>query len=145
LDGNWLDEAWFDMLIQETDDAIEFFMPDLAADRDYTKRAELMSENMPGLEASTNKGGRVADICLSLHLLGGNIQRVALVIEQQNESDPGFARRIYTEFYRASDRLTYPVTSLAIFTGKSWRAGPYEYECYGTRLNFEYNVFTNMR
>jgi hypothetical protein len=30
LDGNWLDEAWKDMLIQETDGAIEFFMPDLA-------------------------------------------------------------------------------------------------------------------
>ncbi|MDR1944392.1 MAG: hypothetical protein LBQ19_06175, partial [Synergistaceae bacterium] len=141
LDGNWLDEAWKDMLIQETDDAIEFFMPDLAADRDYTKDAELMSEDMPGIEADTNKGGRVADLCLSVHLLGGGIQRVTLLIEQQHEPYSGFARRMYTEFYRASDRLKYPVASLAIFTGKSWYAGPYEYECYGTRLNFEYNVF----
>jgi hypothetical protein len=141
LDGNWLDEAWKDMLIQETDDAIEFFMPGLAADRDYTKRAELMSEDMPGLEADTDKGGRVADMCLSVHLLAGGIQRVALILEQQHEPDSGFARRIYTEFYRASDRLTYPVTSLAIFTGRKWHAGPYEYECYGTRLCFEYNVF----
>jgi hypothetical protein len=141
LEGNWLDEAWRDMLIQETDDAIEFFMPHLAADRDYTKKADLVSEDMPSLGADTNRGGRVADLCLSVYLLGGGIQRVALIVEQQHRSDPEFAHRMYTEFYRASDRLTYPVTSLAIFTGRTWHAGPYEYECYGTKLNFAYNVF----
>ncbi|MDR1978289.1 MAG: hypothetical protein LBQ42_06115 [Synergistaceae bacterium] len=141
MDGNWLDEAWKDMLIQEIDDAIEFFMPALAADRDYTKRVELMSEDMPGLAADTDKGGKVADLCLSVYLSGSGIQRVTLVLEQQHESDSEFARRIYTEFYRASDRLAYPVTSLAIFTGRKWHAGPYEYECYGTRLYFDYNIF----
>jgi hypothetical protein len=49
LIGNWLDEAWKDMLIQCADDAIEFFMPDLAANRDYTQAVELISDDMPSL------------------------------------------------------------------------------------------------
>jgi hypothetical protein len=141
VEGKWLDEAWNDILIQCADDAVEFFMPDLGANRDYSKGAELMSEDMPLLKADTDKGRRVVDICLSVYLRGGGVQRVALIAEQQHRKDPDFARRMYTTFYRASDRLQYPVTSLAIFTGSVWSAGPYEYECYGTRLHFEYNVY----
>jgi hypothetical protein len=141
VEGNWLDEAWNDVLLQCADDAVAFFMPDLAADRDYSKEMEILSEDMPLLEADTNKGGRVVDVCLSVHLLGGGIQRVALIVEQQHRKDPDFARRMYTTFYRASDRLRYPVTSLAIFTDRSWYAGPYVYECYGTKLRFEYNGY----
>ena len=127
VDGNWLDEAWNDVLIQNADDAVEFFIPDLAADRDRSKGMELLSEDLPNLNADTSKGKRVADICLSMYLSspsGGGVQRVALVVEQQDRKDPDFARRMYTTFYRASDRLRYPVTSLAIFTHKSWYAGP---------------------
>jgi hypothetical protein len=141
VEGNWLDEAWNDVLIQNADDAVEFFMPDLAADRDRSRGIEFLSEDLPRLGADTSKGKRIVDICLSIYLSGGGIQRVALVAEQQHLEDPDFARRMYTTFYRASDRLQYPVTSLAIFTGKSWYAGPYEYECYGTRLRFEYNSY----
>jgi hypothetical protein len=141
MDGNWLDEAWNDIIIQNADDAIEFFLPDLAADRDCSKGTELLSEEMPLLDADTSKGKRIVDVCLSVYLSGGAVQRAALVAEQQHREDLDFARRMYTTFYRASDRLRYPVTSLAIFTGRSWYAGPYEYECYGTKLRFDYNKF----
>jgi hypothetical protein len=141
MEGNWLDEAWNDILIQCIDDAIAFFLPELAADRDYSKGGELLSEDMPLLKADTNEGKRVVDVCLSLYLIGGGVHRVALIVEQQHRKDPDFARRMHTTFYRASDRLLYPVTSLAIFTGKNWYAGPYEYECYGTKLRFEFNSY----
>jgi hypothetical protein len=32
VEGNWPDEAWHDILIQNADDAVEFFMPDPAGD-----------------------------------------------------------------------------------------------------------------
>jgi hypothetical protein len=142
VEGNWLDEAWNDILIQCADDAIAFFMPRLAADRDYSKAAELLSEDMPLLKAETNKGKRFVDVCFSVHMSGGGVQRAALIVEQQHRNDPDFARRVYTTFYRASDRLLYPVTSLAILTGRGWSARPYEYECYGTKLYFEYNIYS---
>jgi hypothetical protein len=83
VEGNWLDEAWHDILLQNADDAVEFFMPDLAADRDRSKGLEILSEDLPRQDADTSKDKRIVDICLSIHMSGSGVQRVERAFPHQ--------------------------------------------------------------
>jgi hypothetical protein len=140
MSEKWIDRAWKDVLIGCIDDAIEFFMPDLAADRDYSQKPEILTEEMPAIGAESDKGMKASDVCASLPLKNTTVQRVALLIEQQHWSHKDFARKIFEEYYRRSDRLRIPVTALVIFTGKIEAVSAYMSSCYGTELNFRYNT-----
>ncbi|MDR0647816.1 MAG: hypothetical protein LBF92_00565 [Synergistaceae bacterium] len=72
----------------------------------------------------------------------GGDQRIAFHIEQQHRDDRHFfAKRMFQSYYRMSDKLQMPVTSLAIFTGNITPIDIYTASCYGTEVNFRYNVF----
>jgi hypothetical protein len=66
---------------------------------------------------------------------------VAFHIEQQHAHDKDFALRMFQGYYRMSDQLQIPVTSLAIFTGNIKPVGMYSTECYGTALDFRYVIY----
>ena len=48
---------------------------------------------------------------------------------------------MFQSYYRMSDKLQMPVTSLAIFTGNITPIEIYTASCYGTEVNFRYNIF----
>jgi hypothetical protein len=142
MSEKWIDRAWKDVFIGCIDDAIEFFLPELAADRDYSQKPEILTEEMPAIGAKSDKGMKSSDVCASLLMKNATIQRVALLIEQQHWPHKDFARKIFEEYYRRSDRLRVPVTALAIFTGKIEVVSAYSSSCYGTELNFKYNTYS---
>jgi hypothetical protein len=142
MSEKWIDRAWKDILIGCLDDAIEFFMPDLAADRDYSQKPEILTEEMPAIGARSDKGMKASDVCASLLLKNAMVHRVALLIEQQHWPHQDFARKIFEEYYRRSDRLRVPITALVIFTGKIEVVSAYTSSCYGTGLNFKYNTYS---
>ena len=141
MSEKWIDRSWRDVLTENVDDAILFFKPDVAADRDYTKKPFLVPTEFPAIGGDSDKGMRNSDFCLSIPLITGMVQRIAFQIEQQHAQVKDFALRLFQEYYRMSDRLQIPVTSLAIFTGNFNPISVYTTECYGTELNFKYNVY----
>jgi hypothetical protein len=141
MSEKWIDRSWRDILTENVDDAILFFMPDLAADRDYGKKPQLVPTELPAIGTDSDKGSRNTDVGLSIPLKTGTDQRVAFHIEQQHAKDPDFALRMFQSYYRMSDRLRIPVTSLAIFTGTYKPINEYNASCYGTELNFRYNAY----
>jgi hypothetical protein len=84
---------------------------------------------------------RVSDVGLSIPLKTGADQRIAFHIEQQHAPDKEFALRMFQGYYRMSDRLQVPVTSLAILTGDIKPVDAYITSCYGTELNFKFGVY----
>ena len=68
-------------------------------------------------------------------------QRLAFHIEQQHEPDKDLPLRMFQGYYRMSDRLKVPVTSLAILTGNIKPVNTYITSCYGTELNFKFSVY----
>jgi hypothetical protein len=140
MSEKWIDRSWRDVITENVDDAILFFNPDLAADRDYDKKPMLISTEFPVIASDSDKGMRIPDVGLSVPLKTGIEQRVAFHIEQQHAHDKDFALRMFQGHYRMSDQLQIPVTSLAIFTGNIRPVDMYRMVCYGTELHFKYGI-----
>jgi hypothetical protein len=141
MSEEWIDRAWKDFITENVDDAILFFKPDLAADRDYGRNPLLVPGEFPAIGADSDKGMRISDVGLSIPLKTGADQRIAFHLEQQHESDKDIALRMFQGYYRMSDRLQVPVTSLAILTGNIKPVDTYITSCYGTELNFKFGVY----
>jgi hypothetical protein len=61
MSEQWLDRAWKDVLKGDMDDAISFFMPGLAAERDYSKTPEAADPVRPALGGKSGKGSNISD------------------------------------------------------------------------------------
>ena len=142
MSEKWIDTLWKSVLIEGFDDALLFFMPELAEVRDFSHATELLAEELPVIGAKSDGGMRISDVAFSIPVQGGAEQRVAFVIEQQHAHDREFALRMYEGFYRMTDRMRVLVTSLAIFTGNAKEVDRYEYACFGTELLFKYNSYS---
>jgi len=141
MSEKWIDRSWRDVLTENVDDAILFFMPDIATDRDYDKKPLLIPTEFPAIGGDSDKGMRNSDVGLSISLKTGIDQRLAFHIEQQHAHDKDFALRMFQGYYRMSDKLQIPVTSLAIFTGNLSPIAVYATACHGTELSSKYNVY----
>ncbi|MDR0616493.1 MAG: hypothetical protein LBG29_06760 [Synergistaceae bacterium] len=142
MSEKWIDRSWKDIITENADDSILFFKPDLAADRDYSRKPFLIPNELPAIDTDSDKGSRNSDVGLSVPLKTGGDTRVAFHIEQQHRDDRHFfAKRMFQSYYRLSDKLQMPVTSLAIFTGNITPTDIYSASCYGTEVNFRYSFF----
>jgi hypothetical protein len=138
----WIDRAWKDVLHENADDAISFFMPELAAERDYSKKPQSGDPQHPAIGGDSNKGERTSDLCLSLPIKTGGTSRAVFLVEQQHEKDESLPLRMFQSYYRACDEYASPVTSLAIFTGGAKPVDTYTNMWYGTSVSFTYNIYS---
>ena len=141
MSEHWIDRAWKDCITENVDDALLFFKPDLATDRDYGRKPMLISGELPAIGSASDKGMRTSDVALSIPLKKGADQRIVFHIEQQHEPDKDLPLRMFQGYYRMSDRLSLPVTSYAILTGNIKPVNSYIASCYGTELNFKFGVY----
>ena len=141
MSEKWIDKSWYDVLTDNVDDALLFFIPEIAAARDYSKKTFTKPKEFPAIDGVSDKGMRNADLVLSVPLKTGVDQNLVFHIEQQHAYDRDFPFRMFQTYYRMIDRFRTPVTSLAIFTGNTRPVSEYSKECYGTELFFRYNVY----
>ncbi|MDR1967000.1 MAG: hypothetical protein LBQ36_09840 [Synergistaceae bacterium] len=139
--GHYIDAAWKRVLSDGIDDAIAFFLPDLAKDRDASREIAKAMDAFPVLDSEGDKGMRITDLCFSVPVMGGESRKVGLFVEQQHEDDEEFALRVFQTFYRMSDSFKEKITALAIFTGGAKDRNEYLYSCYGVELSFRYNTY----
>jgi hypothetical protein len=142
MSESWIDRSWKDVLKENLDDAISFFMPDLAELRDYSMKPGAADPELPAIGGKSNKGKRTPDLCTSLPLKSGSESRAIFMIEQQHEKDDTLPRRVFQSFYRASDEYALPVTSLVIYTGNMKPVDAYVMEWLGTSVYFKFNVYS---
>jgi predicted transposase YdaD len=142
MSESWIDRSWKDVIKENLDDALSFFMPGLAAERDYTAKPGAADPEHPAIGGKSNKGQRTSDLCVSLPLKGDAVSRALFLVEQQHEEDKTLPRRIFQSFYRASDEYDVPVTALAIYTGKTPPVDTYISKWQGTSIYFKYNIYS---
>jgi predicted transposase/invertase (TIGR01784 family) len=142
MSEHWIDRAWKDVINENADDAISFFMPALALERDYSKKPESADPVHETIGGDSDKGSRISDVCLSVPLISGYASRAVFLIEQQDKNYESLPLRIFQSFYRASDEFQAPVTALAIFTGTEEPINAYSQSYHGTEVNFRYNIFS---
>jgi hypothetical protein len=142
MSESWIDRSWKDVIRENLDDAISFFMPGLAELRDYSLKPRIADPERPAIGGKSNKGKRTSDLCVSTPLKGGGESRAIFLAEQQHEKDDTLPLRIFQSYYRASDEYAVPVTALAIYTGKTEPVDTYVREWQGTSVNFKYNIFS---
>jgi len=142
MSESWIGRSWKDVLNENVDDAISFFMPGLASVLDYSVKPEAADPERPAIGGKSDKGKRTSDLCLSLALADGGVSRAIFIVEQQHREDSSLPLRLFQSFYRASDEYALPVTSLAIYTGKTAPVDTYHREWQGTSVDFKYNVYS---
>ena len=87
---------------------------------------------------------KVVDKLVKLYKHDGREEWVLLHIEVQGQYRQDFARRMLTYYTRIVDKYDRPITAYAILTegSRQPRHSSYERSFLGTRLLYEYNVFT---
>jgi hypothetical protein len=141
MDGNWIDTAWKKVLTDGTDDAIAYFMPSLAAERDLSKEISILKDELPAIGSDNDNRMRVADICFSVPIKSGESKKVGFFVEQQHRDEDSFPHRMFQDFYRLSDSLHEKITALAIFTGDAKDRKEYSYFCFGVEVSFKYPTY----
>jgi hypothetical protein len=68
----WRDVAWKKAIIDGAQDAIAYFMPDLASDMDTSREViGITGMELPEKDSDSDKGMRVSDIFLNVPVKGG--------------------------------------------------------------------------
>jgi predicted transposase YdaD len=134
--------AWKEALRNGAQSAIEYFMPDLAADMDSTRALT----GIPGMElypegANSDKGMRVSDVFFDVPMRDGENGNVALFTEQQDEEDKEFALRVFETYIRMRKRQRARTTGFVIYTGDSPNVDTYSESCYGFEVSVKFRTF----
>ncbi|MDR1740393.1 MAG: hypothetical protein LBR38_00895, partial [Synergistaceae bacterium] len=66
-EGKWRDRLWKDGLSKLAEEAVEFFMPDLAADRDVDRPImAVVASEIPKPESASDLGMRIPDVLMKV-------------------------------------------------------------------------------
>jgi hypothetical protein len=136
------DYNWKEIITKNIDDAISFFIPELAAKRDYSQVPELSGIEHPAIGGKSDKDKVISDLCFKLPLIDGNTPRALFIIEQQHSPKKELSERVFESWYRARDEHRIPVTCLAIYTGHVRPIDNFHNEYAGTSVNFKFNVYS---
>jgi hypothetical protein len=139
--GKWRDRAWKEVLSEGAQSAIEYLMPDLAADMDPARELT----GIPGVElysegSDSDEGMRVSDVFFDVPMRDGKNGNVALFFEQQHETDEEFALRMFDTHGRFRERLRVRTTGFAIYTGDSPNVDTYSESCYGFDVSVKFRT-----
>ena len=139
----WRDRAWKQALVDGAKEAIEYFMPDLARDRDKSREiAGIAGMELPMADSGSDKGMLVSDVFLNVPVIGGEDWSVACIVEQQHEDDKGFAGRMFDSYVRLrAQRPSGRTTGFAVYTGDSKNVGTYTESCYGLEVTLKFRTF----
>jgi hypothetical protein len=128
--------------LENTDDAISFFMPGLAAKRDYSQRPEISGIEHAAIGGKSDKDKVISDLCFKVPLTDGITPRALFIIEQQHNPKKGLQERVFESWYRARDEHQIPVTCLVVYTGHVRPADSFHSEYEGTSLDFKFNIYS---
>jgi hypothetical protein len=137
----WRDTAWKIVLCSGAESAIDYLMPDLAADMDREREINSVSGVELFSEASdTNKYMRETDVFFNIPMLGGENGSVAMFCEQQHESDDSLPERVFETFVRLREKWRLPTTCIVIYTGSAPNVNTYAISSYGCKVSMEYRT-----
>jgi len=142
----YFDEAWKKIIERFFPELLQFFVPDLYQDVDFSKEVTFLDKEMEQLSLTAVKGAKYVDKLVKVYLKDGEEQWILVHIEVQGYPDKEFSLRMFRYFYRIFDRYGKRIVSLAILTGLEIcpDEGRYELKTYGSGVEFQYLSFRLM-
>ena len=142
----YFDEAWKKVIERFFPQLLQFFVPQLYADVDFSKKVDFLDKEMERLSKRSVKGAKYVDKLAKVYLKDGREQWILVHIEVQGYPEVGFSLRMFRYFYRIFDRHGKKIVSMVILTGSETNAGDgrYELEAYGSGIVFRYLAFRLM-
>jgi hypothetical protein len=139
----WRDVAWKRAIVDGASEALEYFMPDLAFDRDTSREiVGITGAELSISGSATDKGMLVSDVFLNVPVTGGEDWSVVCLAEQQHENDKEFAGRMFDSWVRLrAQRPVGRTTGFAIYTGSSGNVDSYTESCYGLEATLKFRTF----
>lgn len=140
------DLLWKALLEDIFDYFLLFFFKEDAAIFDIDRGFEFLDKELDQLfpeQTEYGNGLRFVDKLVKVYTNSGEEKWILVHVEVQGYNDPGFAKRMFTYFYRILDRYNKPVTCIAIFTdsNRSYVPREYHYKFVGVENIFRFNVY----
>jgi hypothetical protein len=139
----YFDEAWKKIIERLFPYLLEFFVPELYNDVDFSNKPFFLDKEMEQLSKESVKGAKYVDKLAKIYLKDGSEQWILVHIEVQGYPDENFPLRMFRYFYRIFDKHGKQIVSVALMTDsdKSNPASKYELKAYGSGVSFDYLSF----
>jgi hypothetical protein len=137
------DSNWKFLIVKYILQFIEFFIPDLYADIDTTRKPVFLDNELQTIWRSMKTGLKMTDKLVQVWLKNGEERLVLVHIEVQARFETLFSKRMFTISYRILDKYKVEPVSLAVFvdTPVPAKFDTYEHATYGTETRFKYNAY----
>jgi hypothetical protein len=140
--GKWRDSAWKEIISDCSKSAIEYLMPDLAADMEPAREFDGISgRELYSIGSDTDKYLLEPDIFFNIPMLDGENGNVAMFIEQQHEPSANLPNRVFSTYIRLREMLRLRTTCIVIYTGSAPNVSTYVESCYGCKVSMEYRTY----
>jgi len=123
---------------------VEFFMPELSKDVDFSKPPEFLEQELATIMAEQTAKGRMSvDKLLKIPMKNGEYEHIFLHVEVQSQRKADFLKRNFKYFYRIFDRKDEAITAFVIYTHDDVPAlhDRYVYSFRGTELTYKFNTY----
>lgn len=138
------DSLWKAVLEDIFDDFLRFFIPNADDLFDIERGFEFLDKELEQLFPPDEDEfqPRYVDKLVKVYTRNGE-EWILVHVEVQGYTDPDFAQRMFTYYYRILDKYQRPITAFAILTDSNRRFHPtvYERSFIGTQLRYEFNTF----
>ena len=138
----WRDTAWKRILTDCPQSAIEYLMPDLAADMDTTGKIEAIpGEELFSKGSDSDKHMREPDVVIEIPMLDGETGNVALFAEQQHDPNADIPLRVFETYIRLREKKRLKTTCIVIYTGSAPNVNMFSESCYGCEVSMKYRTY----
>jgi hypothetical protein len=136
------DRAWRETLYISGRSAIEYLMPDLAADMHPTKKIDSISAlELFSRGSDSDKHMRVPDVFYNIPMLDGENGNISMFVEQQHSFDTDLARKVFDAYVRIREEFRQRTTCIVIYTGSSSNVNTYVESCYGFEVAVKFRSY----
>ena len=139
----YFDEAWKKIIERFFPQLLQFFVPSLYEDVDFSKGFFFLDKEMEQLTIRSIKRAKYVDKLVKVYLKNGSEEWILVHIEVQGYPDKEFSLRMFRYFYKIFDRHGKRIVSMVILTGSETDTGDgrYKLEAYGSGVDFRYLCF----
>lgn len=140
--AKWRDTAWKRVLCAGAQSAIDYLMPDLAADMDSEGEINSVSGVELFSDASdSNKYMRETDVFFNIPMLDRKNGNVVMFTEQQHDPNSDLPERVFETFIRMREKWRQRTTCIVIYTGSAPNVNTYTESCYGFKVAVEFKTY----
>jgi hypothetical protein len=133
------DTPWKEAIEAEFDDFLQFFAPEIQAERDLSLPPTFLNPNLLG--SPENPVDREVDLLVQLELADQSTTLLLLHIEIQSQYDKHFEARLADYSTRLITHFGWSLTALVILAdgSSSWRPQLFEYRRFRLRMTVEFD------